>query len=71
MESQPQNPEFRNNPENFHPCICVKSLLTLFHASHNFCYLLSSAYILSYVSILQTTRTQIRLLPREQSDQGP
>ena len=21
MESQPQNPEFRNNPENFRPCI--------------------------------------------------
>ena len=21
MESQPQNPEFRNNPENFHQCI--------------------------------------------------
>ena len=20
MESQPQNPEFRNNPEIFHPC---------------------------------------------------
>ena len=20
MESQPQNPQFRNNPENFHPC---------------------------------------------------
>ena len=20
MESQPQNPEFRNNPKNFHPC---------------------------------------------------
>ena len=20
MENQPQNPEFRNNPENFHPC---------------------------------------------------
>ena len=20
MESQPQNPEFRNNPEKFHPC---------------------------------------------------
>ena len=20
MESQPQNPEFRNNPENFRPC---------------------------------------------------
>ena len=22
MESQPQNPEFRINPENFHPCCC-------------------------------------------------
>ena len=21
METQPKNPEFRNNPENFHPCI--------------------------------------------------
>ena len=21
MESQPQNPEFRNNPENFHTCV--------------------------------------------------
>ena len=21
MENEPQNPEFRNNPENFHPCI--------------------------------------------------
>ena len=21
MESQPQNPEFRKNPENFHPCM--------------------------------------------------
>ena len=25
MESQPQNPEFRNNPENFHPCISSKA----------------------------------------------
>ena len=23
MESQPQNPEFRNNPENLHPCIYI------------------------------------------------
>ena len=22
MESQPQNPEFKNNSENFNPCIC-------------------------------------------------
>ena len=28
MESQPQNPEFRINPENFHPCdfVCVDAL---------------------------------------------
>ena len=24
MESQPHNPEFRNNPENFHPRILVE-----------------------------------------------
>ena len=24
MESQPQNPEIRNNPENFHPCFYVQ-----------------------------------------------
>ena len=23
MESQPQNPEFRINPENFHQCVCT------------------------------------------------
>ena len=23
MESQPRNPEFRNNCENFHPCLCL------------------------------------------------
>ena len=23
METQPQNPEFRINPENFHPCECI------------------------------------------------
>ena len=27
MESQPQNPEFRNNPENFHPCQCAIGLV--------------------------------------------
>ena len=27
MESQPQNPEFRNNPENFHPCRMWKRLI--------------------------------------------
>ena len=36
MESQPQNPEFRNNPENFHPwkypeksCFCNFKLIQL------------------------------------------
>ena len=30
MESQPQNPEFRIDPENFHPCSCVQTSLHLF-----------------------------------------
>ena len=25
MESQSQNPEFRNNPENFHPCMYLQA----------------------------------------------
>ena len=25
MESQTQNPEFRNNPENFHPCMMYEA----------------------------------------------
>ena len=28
MESQPQNPEFRINPENFHPCTMNDNILT-------------------------------------------
>ena len=27
MESQPQNPEFRINPENIHPCINFYKML--------------------------------------------
>ena len=27
MESQPQNPEFRNNLENFHPCTWLTIVL--------------------------------------------
>ena len=33
MESQPQNPEFRTNPENFHPCI--KNINKNHHIQHN------------------------------------
>ena len=29
MESQPQNPDFRNNPGNFHPCIYDDYLLII------------------------------------------
>ena len=27
MESQPQNQEFRNNPENFHSCTLAQGIL--------------------------------------------
>ena len=38
MESQPQNPEFRINPETFHPCSTVQSLFNTPHynrSGHN------------------------------------
>ena len=34
MESQPQNREFRNNPESLHPCLFRFRLLVL----HAYCY---------------------------------
>ena len=30
MESQPQNPEFRNNSENFHPCASEGGSVSVF-----------------------------------------
>ena len=41
MENQPQNPEFRNNPENFHPCdlnICFGCSKELSHCEGSFEY---------------------------------
>ena len=32
MESQPQNPKFRNNPENFHTCLCVRTRVCVSHS---------------------------------------
>ena len=37
MESQPKNPEFRNNPENFHQCFILNI--------HSDTYILDSYYI--------------------------
>ena len=44
MESQPQNPEFRINPENFHPCIslledffCLSRQCRSRYECHKFC----------------------------------
>ena len=31
MESQPQNPEFKINPENFHPCVYYPTIRSLYH----------------------------------------
>ena len=34
MESQPQNPEFRNKPENFHPCLYTVTCIIKFITFH-------------------------------------
>ena len=34
MESQPQNPEFRNYPENFHPGIFIGEIKTKSKVEH-------------------------------------
>ena len=38
MESQPQNPEVRNNPENFHPCITTKIYIKHGHVAPKYFY---------------------------------
>ena len=59
LESQPQNPEFRINPENFHPCL--SSLFIMHIADHEiesagcftlivFYLLCACLYLCSYVS---------------------
>ena len=58
MESQPQNPEFRNNPENFHPCkfhnqIKYFLILTLCCSSPQFFFLLKHHHrLISYFTVL-------------------
>ena len=52
MESQPQNPEFRINPENFQPCI-LGSLLFV-EGSINTVHLISVQKIVSYQQTVQT-----------------
>ena len=32
MESQPQNPEFRNSPDNFHPCLYTASFFPVHYS---------------------------------------
>ena len=41
MESRPKNPEFRNNPENFHPCLvgCFLRMHTSSTPVENLCIL--------------------------------
>ena len=57
MESQPQNPEFRIHPENFHPCIQLSNtqlngipsplftkIIICFHLLMTFCSLYCKQY---------------------------
>ena len=57
MESQPQNPEFRNNPENFHPWKSTHILAYLV-ATYSFCSF--SFFLSSTWSSLEQRDTIIR-----------
>ena len=41
MENQPQNPEFRNSPENFHPCNIFEKLNKMETIDHD----INSAFV--------------------------
>ena len=49
MESQPQNPEFRINPENFHPCLFLISQLILLNFFIKIIFLILSSQIRYYL----------------------
>ena len=59
MESQPQNPEFRNNPENFHPCTdgncysspCIPYKISEHRADLIFSFFLSNIFIPTILGI--------------------
>ena len=45
MESQPQNPEFRINPEHFHPCFTPKVHIKQLFESKIVIFFLSVIYL--------------------------
>ena len=50
MDNQPQNPEFRNNPENFHHKIIIG---TLMHRARQDTFLSITIVIIFFILILQ------------------
>ena len=60
MESQPQNPELRNNPENFHPCNLqvMKCKCTINSGKDNLWRLQIYAYMLIFPNFIVTNQMQ-------------
>ena len=56
MESQPQNPEFSNNPEIFYPCILTGVQLTMMRSVQIFacCWVIFQASLLSGDFVLKS-----------------
>ena len=59
MESQPQNPEFRNNPVNLHPCfdriLITKAILE--HPDKPDTYIFRYCYISKHFSVIHAYKT--------------
>ena len=66
MESQPQNPEFRKNPENFHTCIqemnitCPSSIMVCISLNIAFRNLILVHVIFASMSIFSTSMSHGR-----------
>ena len=71
MESWPQNPEFRNNPEDFHPCVPITILDDHFSTSFFLesllkCQLLQAIGLILFILVIpkcvhwQTVKAQMK-----------
>ena len=73
MESQPQNPEFKKKPENFHPCIVFQNHTKLFNVGRmsNKNYMCHILFISLQLFFYKNIFRQFRYIYREKTVKPP